>query len=130
MTEANRGSRPLSPHLTIYRPQFTSGLSILNRITGVALLLGAILVVWWFLAAATGAEAFARADGVLTSWLGALVLILSAVALWFHFANGIRHLLWDAGFGFELDMARRTAIGVGVATLVLTVVSLAVAFWP
>ena len=128
MTDANRG-RPLSPHLTIYRPQYTSVLSILNRITGVGLLLAAILVVWWFMAAATGPEAFARADGVLTGWLGALVLILSLVALWYHLANGIRHLLWDAGWGYELERARMTAIAVGVATPVLTLLTLIAAFW-
>ena len=129
MTDANRG-RPLSPHLTVYRPQYTSVLSILHRITGVGLLLAAILVVWWFMAAATGPEAFARADGVLTGWFGGLILILSLVAFWYHFANGIRHLLWDAGWGYELDRARMTAIAVGVATPVLTLFTLIAAFWP
>lgn len=128
MTDAPARPRPLSPHLTIYRPQITSGLSILHRMTGVALLVSAMLVVWWFLAAAGGRDGFEFADGLLTSWLGRLVLLLSSVALWYHFANGIRHLIWDAGFGFELDQVRLSAIAVAVVTAVMTLVTLVVAW--
>ena len=81
MADVNRGNRPLSPHLTIYRPQLTSITSILTRITGNALLLGAILMVWWFLAAATSAEYFATVDGLVTSLLGDVVMFLSLWAL-------------------------------------------------
>lgn len=131
MEQMNRGNRPLSPFMLgqVYRPQITSVMSILHRITGVGLTLGALLLVWWFLAAAAGPEAFARADGVLTSWFGGLVLIFSLLALWYHFANGIRHLLWDAGWGFELERVRMTGIAVAVATPVLTLVTLVAAFW-
>lgn len=129
MTETNRGNRPLSPHLTIYRPELNSTLSILHRVTGVGLTLGAALCVWWFLAAATGADDFARADGVLTGWLGGPVLVLSMVALWYHACNGVRHLLWDAGFGFELPTTRRTALAAGVATFLLSAATLFAAFW-
>ncbi len=128
MTDAVRGDRPLSPHLTIYRPQITSMLSIFHRVTGCGLMVAAILVVWWFLAAASGAESFDFADGLITSWIGGLVLILATAGLWYHFANGVRHLFWDAGYGFELPMVRKSAIAVGVATAVMTVITLIVAF--
>ena len=74
MADVNRGNRPLSPHLQVYRPQMTSISSILTRITGTALLLAGLLIVWWFLAAATSPEYFAVADGVITSWFGDLVM--------------------------------------------------------
>lgn len=121
MADVNRGARPLSPHLTIYRPQYTSVLSILHRITGVALSLGAGLVVWWLVAAATGPDYFAYADGMLTSWAGQIVLIGSAWALCYHTANGIRHLFWDMGYGFALGTAEKSGYAVVVASVVLTV---------
>jgi succinate dehydrogenase / fumarate reductase, cytochrome b subunit len=124
MADVNRGNRPLSPHLTIYRPQMTSVLSILHRVTGVGLTLGALLGVWWFLAAATDAEYFAFVDGLLTSWIGWLVLVMSLFALWFHFCNGIRHLVWDAGYGFDLAVVQKSGIAVLAGTVVLTVVTL------
>ena len=97
MADVNRGKRPLSPHLTIYRPQMTSITSIFTRITGNALLVAALLIVWWFLAAATSPEYFAFADGLITSWFGDLVMTLSVWALWYHALAGVRHLIWDAG---------------------------------
>lgn len=124
MADVNRGDRPLSPHLTIYRPQMTSVLSILHRVTGVGLTLGALLGVWWFLAAATDAEYFAFVDGLLTSWIGWLVLVMSLFALWFHFCNGIRHLVWDAGYGFDLGVIQKSGIAVLAGTVVLTLVTL------
>lgn len=102
MADVNRGDRPLSPHLQVYRPQLTSVTSILVRITGNALIVAALLVVWWLLAAASGPEHFAIADGVLRSWFGNLVLILSLWALWYHTLGGIRHLIWDSGRGLDL----------------------------
>ena len=96
MADVNRGNRPLSPHLTIYRPQWTSITSILVRITGNALLVAGLLIVWWFVAAATGPEAFALANGVLTSWFGKLVMLGSIWALWYHSLGGLRHLVWTA----------------------------------
>ncbi|MCC7271936.1 MAG: succinate dehydrogenase, cytochrome b556 subunit [Alphaproteobacteria bacterium] len=95
-------SRPLSPHLQIYRPQLTSVLSILHRGTGVALAVGTLLLVWWLVAAATGPAAYATAQGFIGSWLGLLLLLGWTFALFFHLCNGIRHLFWDAGYGFEL----------------------------
>ncbi|MBD3679363.1 MAG: succinate dehydrogenase, cytochrome b556 subunit [Rhodobacteraceae bacterium] len=126
MADVNRGDRPLSPHLQIYRPQLTSITSILTRITGNALLLGALLIVWWFLAASTSAEYFAIADGVLTSWFGKLVMLGSLWALWYHFLAGLRHLYWDTGRGFDLPTAEKLGWGVVIGSVVLTVLTVIV----
>ena len=124
MADVNRGDRPLSPHLQVYNQSYTGTLSILHRITGVGLSLAAILVVWWFLAAATGPDYFAFVDGLLTSWLGGLILLGSVAALWYHFCNGIRHLIWDTGRGFELDQVQKSGKLVIAASAVLTVLTL------
>ncbi len=121
MADVNRGNRPLSPHLSIYRPQLTSMTSILTRITGNALLVAAILIVWWFLAASYGPEYFATADAVLTSWFGDLVLFLSLWAVWYHFCAGIRHLIWDSGHGWELETAEKMGYAVIAGSLILTI---------
>jgi succinate dehydrogenase / fumarate reductase cytochrome b subunit len=127
MADVTRGNRPLSPHLTVFRPLLSMMMSIAHRITGCGLALGAVLVVWWFLAAARGPESFAFADGLLTSWIGGLILLLSMGALWYHFFNGIRHLVWDTGAGFALDQIGRSGIAVLIATAVMTVFTLIVA---
>ena len=88
--------------------------------TGVGLTLGAVLVVWWLLAAATGPEYFAIVDGLLTSWIGYLVLLGSTWALAYHLLNGIRHLVWDMGYGFELETVDRSGIAVLTGSAVLT----------
>ena len=122
MADVNRGNRPLSPHLTVYRPQITSVLSIVHRMTGVGLTLGCALVVWWFLAAATGSAYFATVDGLLTSWLGHLVLLGLTWALAYHFCNGIRHLVWDMGYGFDLeqvDLSGKVVVGASVVLTLL-----------
>lgn len=124
MAEVNPGNRPLSPHLQVYRLQITSVLSILHRITGCALLLGAVLVVWWFTALAASERYFTFVDGVLTSWLGLLVLVGSLWALWYHLLNGVRHLVWDTGRGFDLDVVTKSGWSVVVGSVVLTVVTL------
>ena len=109
MADVNRGNRPLSPHLQIYRPQLTSVLSIFPRMTGVGLALGAVLVVWWLIAAATGLEYFGVVDGLLTSWIGHLVLLGMTWALAYHLLNGIRHLVWDIGHG-KLPVGRNGSL--------------------
>ena len=121
MADVNRGNRPLSPHLTVYRPQWTSMLSILHRVTGVALTLGAILVVWWLMAAATDEDYFEMVDGLLTSWLGHLVLLGLTWALAYHTLNGIRHLIWDMGFGFDLELVEKSGMAIAIGSGVLTV---------
>ena len=124
MADTSGNKRPLSPHLTIYRPQITSVTSILNRITGNALLLGALLMVAWLLAAATSESWFARIDWLLTSWLGDLVMTLSLWALWYHALGGLRHLIWDAGYGLDLPTAERLGWGVIAGSVLLTLISL------
>lgn len=123
MADVNRGSRPLSPHLQIYRPQLNTVTSILTRITGNALLVGGLLITWWFLAAAAGPDAFAVADGVLTSWFGDLVMFLSLWALWYHTLAGLRHLYWDTGRGFGLDLVSKLGWGVIGGSVVLTILT-------
>lgn len=127
MADVNRGNRPLSPHMTIYRPQVTSVFSILHRITGVAMTLGAVLLVWWFLAAATSPEYFETVDGLMTSWIGGLILIGSVWALWFHFCNGIRHLVWDLGMGMEIDDVAQTAWLTLAVSIILTIITIFIA---
>ncbi|MCK4861590.1 MAG: succinate dehydrogenase, cytochrome b556 subunit [Rhodobacteraceae bacterium] len=126
MADVNRGNRPLSPHIEVYRWQLSMLTSMTHRITGVGLTLGAVLVVWWFLAASTSAEYFATADAVLTSWFGSLILIGSLWALCFHFLNGIRHLVWDTGRGLELESTKKSGIVVLAGSVVLTIVTLLV----
>lgn len=128
MADVNRGNRPLSPHVTIYRWPITAIMSILHRATGVGLAVGAVLGVWWFLAAATDPEYFALVDGLLTSWIGGLILVLSLAALWYHFCNGIRHLFWDAGYGFDVAALQKIGVAVAAGALVLTLITLIAAF--
>lgn len=120
MADVNRGNRPLSPHLTIYRPQMTSISSIFVRITGNALLVSTLLLIWWLLAASSSAAAFAVADYVITSWLGDIVMVLSLWALWYHTLGGVRHLIWDTGRGLELKTAERMGWMMIIGSLVLT----------
>ena len=126
MAEMNRGERPLSPHLSIYRPQLTSVTSILVRITGNALIVGALLIVWWLFAAAMSPEYFALADGVLTSGLGKLIMLGSIWALWYHTLGGVRHLIWDNAQGLDLHTAYKlgwaVVYGSGVLTLLTVVI--------
>jgi succinate dehydrogenase / fumarate reductase cytochrome b subunit len=124
MADVNRGNRPLSPHLQVYRLPLVSVVSILTRITGVAMMGGGVLVVWWFVAGAYSPEYFAVADWLLSSWFGTLVLVASLWALWFHFANGVRHFFWDLGKGFDLPTVARTNWVVIGASVVLTLLTL------
>ena len=115
--------RPLSPHLQVYRWQLTSVMSILHRATGIALSLGAILLVWWLGAASDGPEPYAAVQRFLGSWIGLLLLFGWSLALFYHLCNGIRHLAWDAGYGFELRQAYHSGYAVLAATAVLTVLA-------
>jgi len=124
MADVNRGERPLSPHLTIYRPQMTSISSILTRITGNALIVATVLIVWWLLAASVGPEYFAVADAVITSWFGDIVLTLSLWAIWYHYLAGLRHLYFDAGNGLDVPTAERLGWACVIGSVVLTVITL------
>jgi succinate dehydrogenase / fumarate reductase, cytochrome b subunit len=118
-----QAQRPLSPHLQIYRWPLSMALSILHRVTGVALALGLLLMTWWLLALASGPAAFRTVQAVMGSWLGILVLFLWTLALYFHLGNGIRHLVWDAGYGFEIGAATNSAIVVLAFAGVMTVLT-------
>ena len=124
MAEVEPGNRPLSPHLQIYRPQLTSITSILTRITGNAMLISALLIVWWLLAASSGPEHYGFVDGLLTSWFGDLVLALSVLGLWYHTLAGLRHLIWDSGHGFEIKTAEKMGWICLGGSVVLTVITL------
>lgn len=119
----SKSDRPLSPHLQVYRFQWTMVLSILHRISGVAPAVGTLLLVWWLVAVAAGPEAFATGQGFIGSILGRLLLFGWTLALFYHLCNGIRHLFWDAGHGFELDVAYRSGLAVLGASVALTLIS-------
>ena len=121
--------RPLSPHLQIYAPQMTSILSIMNRVTGIAVSVGTLLLVWWLVAAASGPGAFATVQGCIPSPVGLCVLFGWTVSLFFHFFNGIRHLAWDAGFGFDLPQTYASGWAVVAATAVSSVLVWAIGLW-
>jgi succinate dehydrogenase / fumarate reductase cytochrome b subunit len=124
MADVNRGNRPLSPHISVYRLQINMITSILNRITGVAMTLAAVLIVWWLLAAATSESYFAFVDGLLTSWLGLLIMFGSLWALWFHFLGGIRHLIMDFGIGYENKTVDISGWAIVILSFVLTAASI------
>ncbi|MFO1190378.1 MAG: succinate dehydrogenase, cytochrome b556 subunit [Alphaproteobacteria bacterium] len=120
MTPTNR---PLSPHIQIYRWQLTSVLSILHRMTGVSLAIGTLLLAWWLIAAATGPTAYASFAWFISSWIGMLVLFGFTFALFYHLSNGIRHLAWDSGRGFDLPTVYRSGRLVVAVALGLTVLA-------
>jgi succinate dehydrogenase / fumarate reductase cytochrome b subunit len=115
--------RPLSPHLTDYRLQFSTILSGLHRITGVALGIGTLLLTWWLVAAATSPEAFATVEWFIGSPIGLLMLFGWTFSLFFHLCNGIRHMAWDLGLGFEKAQYHATGQAVVAASAILTVVA-------
>jgi succinate dehydrogenase / fumarate reductase cytochrome b subunit len=113
--------RPLSPNVQIYRPQLTSVLSILNRITGVFLSVCAVGLVIWLVAAATGPQAYVAVQGVIGSWIGQIVLIGATFAFFLHLCGGIRHLIWDTVHGFELRSIYISGWTVVAGSIMLTV---------
>jgi succinate dehydrogenase / fumarate reductase cytochrome b subunit len=114
-------SRPKSPNVQIYRPQLTSVLSILNRITGIILSACAVVLVVWLMAAATGPEAYGVVQGAIASWVGQIVLFGATFAFFLHLCGGIRHLVWDTVHGFELRWIYISGWVVVAASVVLTV---------
>ena len=116
-----RDTRPLSPGLQIYRPQLTSVLSFSHRITGIALSVGTLLLVAWLIAAAAGPHAYSIVQGFMRSWLGLALLFGWTFSFFFHLCNGIRHLAWDVGSGFELRTIYASGWTVVVASTLLTV---------
>lgn len=120
---SNKG-RPLSPHLSVYRWPVTMTLSILHRATGAGLSLGLVVLALWLISAATGDIAYGEFNSLLQTSVGRILLIGWSFAFFFHFANGVRHLFWDAGRGFEKSQANASAWFVLILTIVLTS-----AFW-
>jgi len=125
MASANR---PLSPHIQIYRPQITSVLSILHRITGVALTVGTLLLTWWLVAGVYGADAFATCQAFLGSWFGQILLWGFTFAVFYHLGNGIRHLVWDFGWGFEMSQLRASGLLMVAFAVVMTLITLFAAY--
>jgi succinate dehydrogenase / fumarate reductase cytochrome b subunit len=121
-------SRPLSPFLH-YRWQYTNTLSILHRVTGIVLCVGFLVLVYWITAIASGPVAYARSMRVLSHPLSEALLGLALLAFAYHFCNGVRHLLWDAGFGFERRAARRSAWIVVLATILISLLVGSIVFF-
>ena len=118
-----RRARPLSPNIQIYRPQLTSVLSIANRITGVVLSLYAVVLVVWLVAAAEGPHAYATVQVIIQSWGGQIFLFVCTFSFFLHLCGGIRHLVWDAGYGFELGAIYASGWTVVAASTALTVIT-------
>ena len=117
-----RRERPLSPHLSVFRPLITMVMSIVHRITGAGLYFGMLFLAWWLVAAASGPDAFATANAFFGSLLGRLILLGFTWALIHHMLGGIRHLVWDAGYGFDKDIATRAAWASLVGSVSLTLI--------
>src|SRR5258707_9551463 len=109
---------------TWYRFQIRSLLSIVHRLTGIALAVGSILLAWWLVAVAAGGDVFAATHAFIASPIGGLLLFGWSVAFFYHLCSGIRHLAWDAGYGFEIPDAYRSGYAVPAPTRVLTVLPL------
>jgi len=131
MAETKEQKRPLSPFMIgpYYRPQMTSISSILVRITGLALVVGIGLTVVWLVAAAVSEDWFACVDWVVTSWLGKLVYVGSAWAVWYHLLGGVRHFIFDARRGMDIPTAEKLGWAMVLGSIVLTVITIVVASW-
>ena len=116
-------ARPLSPHFQVYRWPLAMALSILHRVSGLALSAGAVLLVWWLLAAADGPAAYERMQHFLGSWIGLLLLFGWSVALFYHLCAGVRHLWWDTGRGLDLPSVYRGNWAVITGTIALTLLA-------
>jgi succinate dehydrogenase / fumarate reductase cytochrome b subunit len=128
-TDGKLVRRPLSPHLQVYTPQLTSILSIMNRVTGLAVSIGTLMLVWWLVAAASGPIAFGRVQAFLGSPIGLFMLFGWTASLFYHFFGGIRHLVWDAGYGYDLPQTHASGWAVVIGTVLATVLTWAVGFW-
>lgn len=121
MADSGQTNRPLSPHLTVYRNDMGMMMSIVHRITGVGMAVTGMLLVWWFLAAATSPAYFNFVDGLLTSWVGLVVMIVSLWAFWYHFFNGVRHLRWDLVKGLGIGESNRSGHYALTLSFIMTV---------
>jgi len=124
----NSNNRPLSPHLQVYRLPLSAILSIMHRMTGVFLSLGTLLLVWWLISVSQGEAEFTAANEIMNTLLAKLILFGWSYALFFHLSNGIRHLFWDIGRGFEIDTVAKSSLAVITSSIVLTVLVWATAY--
>jgi succinate dehydrogenase / fumarate reductase cytochrome b subunit len=120
---APRRAQPQSPNMQIYRPQLTSVLSIVNRVTGVLLSLYAVALVAWLVGAAAGPDAYSTVHAIIVSWPGQILLFICTLSLFVHLCGGIRHLIWDAYYGFELGTIYASGWAVVIASILLTIVA-------
>ncbi|MFC3613041.1 succinate dehydrogenase, cytochrome b556 subunit [Lutimaribacter marinistellae] len=125
MADVNRGNRPLSPFMIgqYYRPQMTSISSIMVRITGIASLGSAFLIVLWLLTAATSESAFAVVDGFLRSILGDLLMLLAVWAIWYHVFGRLRHVIWDFGHMLEVGISEKMGAAMFIGATVMTILT-------
>ena len=128
MAEARNKPRPVAPHLQIWRWTLPLALSIIHRMTGAALYLGTALLVWWLVAASIGPDQFETAQAVFSSWLGLLILFGFSWALFQHLLGGLRHLMWDTGYGLDLPTVFASGWVVAVGAVALTVLLWIVGF--
>jgi succinate dehydrogenase / fumarate reductase, cytochrome b subunit len=118
-----QASRPLSPHLQIYRWYLTMALSIAHRVTGAGLTVGLLLLTWWLMALAGGPESFATVRAVMDNFLGGLVLFGFTLFVFYHTLNGVRHLVWDLGHGLDKAAAHQSGIVVVAGSVILTLLT-------
>jgi succinate dehydrogenase / fumarate reductase, cytochrome b subunit len=121
MSSTAKNKRPLSPHLSIYKPIPTMVMSIAHRLTGVALYFGTLIMAWWLFAAATSEHYFDFVQTVLGLWFGRLVLFAFTWALVHHMLGGIRHLIWDTGRLFDKDTSTKLAYATIIGSVMLTI---------
>jgi succinate dehydrogenase / fumarate reductase cytochrome b subunit len=117
-------SRPLSPHLQIYKPQITSILSIFHRLTGISLSIGSFIIVAWIVSLSMGVESYSYFMSIVDNWFIQTIIFGFAFALFYHFSNGVRHLFWDAGLGFELKSVYVSGSIVVLNAIILTSLTL------
>lgn len=120
--------RPLSPFTTIFRWPVTMATSITHRVTGIGLAMGTVLLAWWLIAIASGPESYATVTSLAASWIGQIVLFGFAWSLAYHLLNGIRHLAWDMGYGFDVKTANQTSWLVIVLSVLLAAAAFALAY--
>ena len=121
-TQSHEQRRPLSPHLQVYRFALTMAMSIMHRITGVGLYLGTLLLAWWLIAAATDASSFATVSWFMESIVGRLILFGFTWALFHHMLGGVRHFVWDMGYGMDHPEREWLAQGTLIGAVVLTII--------
>jgi succinate dehydrogenase / fumarate reductase, cytochrome b subunit len=118
---SSRRPRPLSPHLSIYRLTMTMAMSIAHRISGAALYLGVLLLAWFLIAASADASTFAVFSNFIDSFIGRVVLFVLTWALFHHLVGGVRHMIWDAGYGLDAPLRDQMAWGTLIGGFALTI---------